>query len=374
MISIDAYDPLCAARTGTLMLSRGNVKVPAFMPVGTSGSVKAVPHSDLEDMGYSLILGNTYHLCLRPGIEVIEEYGGLHAFSSWNRNILTDSGGYQVFSLAPFRKIEDQGVHFRSHIDGSKHLLTPESAVDLQTAMDSDIQMQLDVCTPPGISESEALDAVRLTTLWAARAAGRWRRRSTSYSGALFGIVQGNFFPDLRRRSADELKELDFPGYAVGGLSVGESPEVFREFLHFTAELLPPEKPRYVMGIGTPDYMLEAVEAGIDLFDCVYPTRAARNGTCFTPRGMINLKNARFRRDQNPIDSQCPCPACRRYSRGYLRHLFTAKEILGALLVTRHNLTFLHTMMNDVRSAVRSGHFIRFKKAFLERFSGGGHE
>ena len=374
MISIDAYDPRCAARTGTLMLSRGDVEVPAFMPVGTSGSVKAVPHSDLEDMGYSLILGNTYHLCLRPGIEVIEEYGGLHAFSSWNRNILTDSGGYQVFSLAPFRKIEDQGVHFRSHIDGSKHLLTPESAVDLQTAMDSDIQMQLDVCTPPGISESEALDAVRLTTLWAARAAGRWRRRSTSYSGALFGIVQGNFFPDLRRRSADELKELDFPGYAVGGLSVGESPEVFREFLHFTAELLPPEKPRYVMGIGTPDYMLEAVEAGIDLFDCVYPTRAARNGTCFTPRGMINLKNARFRRDQNPIDSQCPCPACRRYSRGYLRHLFTAKEILGALLVTRHNLTFLHTMMNDVRSAVRSGHFIRFKKAFLERFNGGGHE
>lgn len=374
MISIDARDPLCAARTGTLMLSRGEVKVPAFMPVGTSGSVKAVPHSDLEEIGYSLILGNTYHLCLRPGIEVIEEYGGLHSFSSWNRGILTDSGGYQVFSLAPFRKIEDQGVHFRSHIDGSKHFLTPESAVDLQIAMGSDIQMQLDVCTPPGISESEALDAVRLTTLWAARAAGRWRRRRASYSGALFGIVQGNFFPDLRRRSADELKELDFPGYAVGGLSVGESPEVFREFLHFTAELLPPEKPRYVMGIGTPDYMLEAVEAGIDLFDCVYPTRAARNGTCFTPRGMINLKNARFRRDRNPIDSQCPCPACRRYSRGYLRHLFTAKEILGALLVTRHNLTFLHTMMNDVRSAVRSGEFIRFKKAFLERFTGGGDE
>lgn len=371
MLSIEAYDPGSSARAGTMTLPHGTVKVPAFMPVGTNGSVKAVPHSDLEKIGYSLILGNTYHLYLRPGIEVIKQYGGLHTFSSWNRNILTDSGGYQVFSLAPFRKIEDRGVHFRSHIDGSKHLLTPQSVVDLQTAMGSDIQMQLDVCTPPGIPKSEALEAVRLTTLWAQKAKSRWSEHSDSYAGALFAVVQGNFFAHLRRRSADELRALDFPGYAVGGLSVGESPEVFREFLHLTANLLPPEKPRYVMGIGTPDYMLEAVDAGIDLFDCVYPTRAARNGTCFTTRGMINLKNARFRSDPSPIDSQCACPACRRYSRGYLRHLFTAKEILAPLLVTRHNLTFLHTMMNNARSAVYSGRFAQFKKDFLECFSGG---
>ena len=340
------------------------------MPVGTNGTVKAMLHKAIADIGYPLILGNTYHLYLRPGTEVIEKFGSLHQFSGWKGNILTDSGGFQVFSLSPFRKITEEGVSFRSHIDGSRHKFTPETAVDVQTILGSDIQMQLDVCTPPGISHKEALHALELTTAWAKRAKARRAEKEESYQGNLFGIVQGNFFEDLRKRSAEELAELDLPGYAIGGLSVGEEASVFRDFLHYTAPLLPADKPKYVMGIGTPDYMLEAMEAGIDVFDCVYPSRVARNGTCFTPEGMLNLKNARFKDDQRPLQEGCPCPACTTYSRSYMRHLFVAREILGPMLATHHNLQFLYSMMADARQAIQEKRFASFKTEFLERFRG----
>lgn len=370
MITIKRKDPSCSARTGTLHLSRGDVDIPAFMPVGTNGTVKAMLHQALEEIGYRLILGNTYHLYLRPGMDVMSEYGGLHRFSSWKNNILTDSGGFQVFSLASFRKISDEGVVFSSHIDGSRHHLTPESVVDIQTVLGSDIQMQLDVCTPPDISEREALKALELTTDWARRAKKQRQTKDSTYKGSLFGIVQGNFYKELRKRSAGELAELDLPGYAIGGLSVGEEAPVFADFLHYTAPLLPDDKPKYVMGIGTPDYMLEAMEAGVDIFDCVYPTRVARNGTCFTPEGMLNLKNARFKDDTGPLDATCGCPACTRYSRGYLRHLFIAREILGPMLVTWHNLQFLYSMMEDARLAIAEGRFMKFKEDFMSRFRG----
>ncbi|MCK5735573.1 MAG: tRNA guanosine(34) transglycosylase Tgt [Spirochaetaceae bacterium] len=370
MITIKNRDPDCSARTGILHLPKGDVPIPAFMPVGTNGTVKAMLHSSLEQIGYPLILGNTYHLYLRPGTEVISKYGSLHKFSSWKANILTDSGGFQVFSLSSFRKISSDGVTFQSHIDGSKHHLTPEKVVDIQTLLGSDIQMQLDVCTEPGINKKDASEALELTTQWAVRAKERRQEQDSAYKGSLFGIVQGNFYKDLRQQSAEQLAELDLPGYAIGGLSVGEEPEVFGDFLHFTAPLLPDDKPKYVMGIGTPDYMLEAMEAGIDLFDCVYPTRVARNGTCFTHEGMLNLKNARFKDDQLPIDTECSCSSCSRYSRGYLRHLFAAREILGPMLVTHHNLQFLYTMMEQARNSISEGRFLDFKKSFLQRFRG----
>ncbi|RKX78730.1 MAG: tRNA guanosine(34) transglycosylase Tgt [Spirochaetes bacterium] len=370
MITITASDPDCRARTGILHLPKGDVPIPAFMPVGTNGTVKAILHSSLEEIGYPLILGNTYHLYLRPGTEVIGKYGSLHKFSSWKGNILTDSGGFQVFSLSSFRKISSDGVTFQSHIDGSRHHLTPEKVVEIQTLLGSDIQMQLDVCTEPGINKKEALKALELTTEWAKRAKQKRSEQDEHYKGSLFGIVQGNFYKELREQSAGQLTELNLPGYAIGGLSVGEEPEVFNEYLHFTAPLLPDEKPKYVMGIGTPDYMLEAMEAGIDLFDCVYPTRVARNGTCFTLEGMLNLKNARFKDDMNPIDNECRCSTCSRYTRGYLRHLFSAREILGPMLVTHHNLHFLYSMMEQARASIAEGRFMAFKKSFMERFRG----
>jgi len=369
MLSIEYRDDDTRARSGILSLPHGDVEVPAFMPVGTNGTVKAVKHKTVEDMGYTLILGNTYHLYLRPGMEVIEAAGGLHEFTSWKHNILTDSGGFQVFSLAPFRKIREEGVRFRSHIDGAYHVFTPEKVVEIQEAFGSDIQMALDVCTPPDISHKEAVEALEITTNWARRARKRWDSRKEGYEGKLFGIIQGNFYEDLRKRSAEEILELDTPGIAIGGLSVGETPEMFRDYLHYTAQFLPDEKPRYVMGIGTPDYMLEAVHAGIDMFDCVYPTRIARNGTCFTRDGLIALKNERFRLDQLPIDPECTCPVCRTYSRSYLRHLFKAKEILGPMLVTEHNLHFLYTFMEEIRQSIRENRFLAYKTSFLNRYT-----
>jgi len=369
MIDIQYKDESCRGRGGILHLPHGEVEVPAFMPVGTNGTVKAVKHDTVDEMGYTLILGNTYHLYLRPGMEVIKAAGGLHRFSGWRHNILTDSGGFQVFSLAPFRKIREEGVRFRSHIDGAYHEFTPEKVVEIQETLGSDIQMVLDICTEPGISHKDAVKALEITTRWASRAKKRWQECRDGYEGKLFGIIQGNFYEDLRKRSAEEILELDTPGIAIGGLSVGESPEIFRDFLHYTAQFLPDEKPRYVMGIGTPDYMLEAVEAGIDMFDCVYPTRIARNGTCFTLDGNLALKNEKFRLDQQPIEPECSCPVCRQYSRSYLRHLFKAKEILGPMLVTEHNLYFLHQFMSEIRLSLREGRFLQYKKNFLDRFN-----
>lgn len=368
MIKIVAKDKNTRARRAQMELPHGVVETPTFMPVGTNGTVKAVVHSALEEMGYNLILGNTYHLYLRPGMEVIKEAGGLHNFSTWNKNILTDSGGFQVFSLSEFRKIKEEGVKFRSHIDGSYHHFTPENVVEIQEVLGSDIQMVLDVCTPPGIDKREAKDAMDLTHRWAKRALNRWHNCSEEYNGKIFGIIQGNFFEDLRKESAEKLIEMDFPGYAIGGLSVGEKPAVFKEFLHYTSQFLPEDKPRYVMGIGTPDYMLEAVEAGIDIFDCVYPTRIARNGTCFTSEGQIALKNQRFTLDQNPIDPTCDCPVCKRYSRSYIRHLIKCKEILGPILTTQHNLYFMYKLMESARNHISKGTYHSFKEDYLDKY------
>jgi queuine tRNA-ribosyltransferase len=270
--------------------------------------------------------------------------------------------------LSGLRKISDEGVNFRSHIDGSAHLFTPEKVVEIQEILGSDIQMVLDVCTPPDIEEKHALDALKTTTQWAKRAKNRWENTHEDYKGFFFGIIQGNFFKELRKRSAMVLVDMDFPGYAFGGLSVGESPEVFKEFLFHTAQFLPENKPRYVMGIGTPDYMLEAVEAGIDIFDCVYPTRIARNSTVFTQQGTIALKNQRFQFDHGPIDEDCSCSVCRQFSRSYIRHLFKTKEILGPMLTTEHNLHFMYKLMEDTRSHIERGTFLSFKKDYWECF------
>ena len=279
------------ARTGILKLPHGDVQTPAFMPVGTNGTVKALHHSTIDNIGYNLILGNTYHLYLRPGLEVIKSFGSLHKFSNWKHNILTDSGGFQVFSLSAFRKIKNEGITFRSHIDGSYHKLTPENVVDAQMIFNSDIAMCLDVCTPPTISESEAREALTLTHKWAERSI-KHRNKFPEYLGNLFGIIQGNFFQELRKESALRISELDFSGIAIGGLSVGEPFSVYSDMLSYTVQFIPENRPLYVMGIGTPEYILEAVENGIDIFDCVFATRTARNGAVFTPYGMINLKKA----------------------------------------------------------------------------------
>ncbi len=357
------------ARTGKLNLPHGEVNTPAFMPVGTNGTIKAIHHETVESMGYNLILSNTYHLYLRPGLEVIKHYGSLHNFSSWKHNILTDSGGFQIFSLATFRKIREEGVRFRSHIDGSYHNLTPEDVVMMQEALGSDIQMCLDVCTPPDITHRKALDALRLTTRWAERAKKRWLESDENYHGKLFGIMQGNFYKDLRKQSAEEILSLDLPGIAIGGLSVGETYEEFLEFLSYSAELLPDDKPGYLMGIGTPDYILAAVENGIDLFDCVYATRIARNGTIFTRKGLVALKKAVHALDDGPLEVECTCRACTQYSRGYMRHLFKTNEILGPMLATEHNLNFLYSFVEDIRLHITNGTFTQFKTDFLENYT-----
>ncbi|MDR1932582.1 MAG: tRNA guanosine(34) transglycosylase Tgt [Spirochaetales bacterium] len=362
-------DGATRARLGVLRLGHGDVLTPVFMPVGTNAAVKAVSHRDLEEIGFDLILGNTYHVYLRPGLDVIRGFGGLHGFSSWNRNILTDSGGFQVFSLAPFRKIREEGVSFRSHIDGSSHLFTPEAVVEAQHVLGSDIMMPLDVCTPPGITRGEALSALETTTAWARRSKKTWLGLGPG-AGKLFGIIQGNFFEDLRGRSAQEILELDLPGIAIGGLSVGESPDAFRGLLAGTARMLPKEKPRYVMGIGTPGYILDAVENGIDMFDCVFPTRIARNGCLFTGTGRLVLKRAENHGADLPPDPGCGCPVCKRYSIGYLRHLFKAGEILGPMLATYHNLYYMKSFLDKVRESIKNHSFAGFKKDFLSAQSG----
>ncbi|MGO9411756.1 MAG: tRNA guanosine(34) transglycosylase Tgt [Spirochaetia bacterium] len=314
VFSVLHRDPGSRARTGSLALNHGTVSTPCFMPVGTNATVKAIKNSDLEAIGVNLILGNTYHLYLRPGRDVIREAGGLHSFMGWRHNILTDSGGYQVFSLSSFRKVEDEGVFFKSHLDGSSHRLTPEDVLDIQLDLGSDVMMPLDECTPPGIDREHAVSALRRTTAWLERTNREWKSRTAVMTGQLFGIMQGNFFKDLRERSASEITALDLPGYAIGGLSVGEEFPVFSDLLHHSASLLPDGKPKYLMGIGTPRYILEAVEAGIDLFDCVFPTRTARNAQVFSSEGPLSLRNEKYRNDFRPIDETCECETCRNHS------------------------------------------------------------
>ncbi len=364
-------DTMSRSRTGLLTLPHGPVKTPVFMPVGTNATVKAITIDDLNEIGFDLILSNTYHLYLRPGVDILEKAGGLHGFSQWKKNFLTDSGGFQVFSLAPFRKITNEGVRFQSHIDGSRHFLTPELIVEIQSRFNSDIQMQLDVCTGWGIEYKKAKEALNITSDWAQRAKNRWLQIADEkgYEGLLFPIVQGNFFKDLRTQSAGFVSSLDLPGIAIGGLSVGEPFEEYASMLNYTAALLPEEKPRYVMGIGTPDYILEAVENGIDMFDCVLPTRNARNGSYFTRDGNVSIKREQYTSDMSPVDSECSCKVCKTYSRAYLRHLFKSNEILSSMLASYHNLAFLHTMMNEIREAIETGTFTEYKKNFLHRYN-----
>ncbi|MBC6713383.1 tRNA guanosine(34) transglycosylase Tgt [Treponema sp. Marseille-Q3903] len=360
------------ARTGVIHLPHGDVQTPVFMPVGTNATVKAMPKDFLEEIDFEIILANTYHLFLRPGPDLIEKAGGLHGFSKWNRNFLTDSGGFQVFSLSKLRKITEQGVKFQSNIDGSYHMFTPENVVQTQVKFNSDIQMQLDVCTGWDEGRKAAENALKVTSDWLLRAKKEWKnQRENGYKGILFPIVQGNFFEDLRKQSAEFVSSLDTPGIAIGGLSVGEPHEEFTKFMNYTSELLPENKPKYVMGIGTPEYILDAVSAGIDMFDCVLPTRNARNGSYFTRRGMLSIKQERWISDFGPIDPECNCKVCRTYSRSYLRHLFKEQEILSSILASYHNLYFLKEIIKEIRIAINEDMFEQYRKDFLEKFNSG---
>jgi queuine tRNA-ribosyltransferase len=366
--TVTAKDPETRARNGHLVLPHGSLETPVFMPVGTKGTVKGVIKDSLHEIGFGIILSNTYHLYLRPGLEIIKKAGGLHSFMNWNGNILTDSGGFQVFSLTKLRKIREDGVVFQSHIDGSKHTLTPEKIVDVQQIFGSDIFMQLDVCTPWGIPEAEAKKALGITKQWATRSMKHWKDNQSVSDGNLFPIMQGNFYKELRKESRDFLLELDSPGIAIGGLSVGEPFPVFEEFLAYSTEELPDSKPRYVMGIGTPLYILTAVENGVDMFDCVFPTRTARNGLLFTWNGPISIKQAQYTEDFSPVDSTCTCKVCREYSRAYLRHLYKCNEILYSMLASYHNLFFLHELMKKIRYSIQHGTFSAFKREFLQNY------
>ncbi|MCD6122582.1 MAG: tRNA guanosine(34) transglycosylase Tgt [Spirochaetales bacterium] len=366
-------DSATDARTGKIALKHGTVETPVFMPVGTNATVKAMRNDQLEEIGINLILSNTYHLFLRPGMEVIQNAGGLHNFMSWKHNILTDSGGFQIFSLTPFRKIENDGVTFKSHIDGGIHHLTPEKVVEIQSILGSDVMMPLDICTGYGIEREDAEWVLNITTDWAKKSREKWEKINSDH-GELWGIVQGNFFKDLREKSVSELINVDFPGYAIGGLSVGEPFTVFAEYLEYTAKLLPVDKPRYVMGIGTPEFILEAVSRGIDLFDCVFPTRTARNALAFTKNGTVSLKKEENRLSNNPIDNSCRCYTCRNFSKAYLRHLYKTKEILAAMLVTYHNLFFIKNLIKEIRYAISKGNFSRYRNDFLKIYGNNREE
>ena len=360
------------ARTGVMHLPHGDVETPVFMPVGTKGTVKALTKDDLEEIGFEIILANTYHMYLRPGADLVKEAGGLHGFTKWNRNFLTDSGGFQVWSLSKLRKIKNEGIEFRSDIDGSKHFFTPENVVQTQVKLNSDIQMQLDVCSGFGVDRAEAERALRLSSQWAQRAITEWNiHRESGYKGILFPIVQGNFFDDLRKESAEFVDSLDTPGLAIGGLSVGEPADIYAEKLQYTVQFLSRSKPRYVMGIGTPEYILEAVANGIDMFDCVQPTRIARHGLYFSKKGMVSIKQARYEHDFGCIDSECKCKVCTTYSRAYLRHIFREQEILSSMLASYHNLYFLQNMIREIRQAINEDRFEEYKRRFLEDFHSG---
>ncbi len=358
------------ARRGRLHLVRGVVETPAFMPVGTQATVKTLTPEEVRSTGARIILANTYHLYLRPGHERVRRLGGLHRFMAWDGPILTDSGGYQVFSLARLNKIDDAGVAFQSHLDGSRHFFTPELAIQVQLALGSDIMMPLDTMTPYPSEYARAVRDLERTTRWAAAGRRVWLEEGGG-QGNLFGIVQGGTFADLRRESAEQLVALDLPGYAVGGLAVGEPLELGLEILERTLPHLPPERPRYLMGVGRPQDILEAVARGVDLFDCVLPTRNARKGSVFTSRGKLVVKNARYAEDPRPLDPDCGCPVCRTYSRAYLRHLFAAGEILAMRLATLHSLHYYEALMEEIRRSIEAGTFPRFRQDVLRKLAAG---
>ncbi|MEJ2123363.1 MAG: tRNA guanosine(34) transglycosylase Tgt [Alphaproteobacteria bacterium] len=345
-----------AARLGEITTSRGQIRTPAFMPVGTAATVKAMFTDTVKATGADIILGNTYHLMLRPGAERMAKLGGLHRFMNWDGPILTDSGGYQVMSLAQLRKITEEGVAFQSHIDGSRHLLTPERSIEIQMLLGADIQMQFDECTPFPATWDEARSSMELSLRWAERSRAEFAKRTAGHE-ALFGIVQGSTFPDLRERSAGALVEMDFPGYSIGGLAVGEGQAAMLETLGHTTPMLPTGKPRYLMGVGTPSDIVAAVARGVDMFDCVMPTRAGRHGLAYTWEGKLNMRNACHADDERPLDETSACPAARDYSRAYLHHLIRANEILGMMLLSWANIHFYQELMAGARAAIAEGRF-----------------
>ncbi len=379
-----ATDRHSKARRGRLTSAHGEIDTPAFMPVGTQGSVKGVSPRELRELHAQIVLGNTYHLFVRPGLHVIKHFGGVHNFMNWNGPILTDSGGYQIFSLAKLRKITEEGVEFQNHIDGARAFISPEIAMEIQLLLGSDIAMALDECVPYPCEYDYAAQSAEMTTRWAKRCK-EWKEENaerptsnaqrpieesinyqpSTMNSLLFGIVQGGTFEDLRKQSAQAIVDLDFNGYAIGGVSVGEPENEMMRAVEWAEPLLPGNKPRYAMGLGTPPQLLELIARGMDMFDCVLPTRLARNGTAFTATGTINLKNAEFILDKNPIEENCMCDACHQFSRGYIRHLIKSEEILGLRLITLHNLHFYLNLMNQARAEIEKGTFDQFRKAFV---------
>jgi queuine tRNA-ribosyltransferase len=394
MFVVLAQDKESKARRGRLTTTHGEIDTPAFMPVGTQGSVKAVSPRELRELNAQIVLGNTYHLFVRPGLDVIKHFGGLHNFMNWDGPILTDSGGYQIFSLAKLRKIKEEGVEFQNHIDGARASISPEIAMEIQMVLGGDIAMALDECVPYPCEYDYAAQSAEMTTRWAKRckeANAQLRKdsragnstsnpkRSTSDIGSinyqqstinqlLFGIIQGATFEDLRKESAQAIVDIAFDGYAIGGVSVGEPEEEMMRAVEWAEPFLPENKPRYAMGLGTPPQLLEMIARGMDMFDCVLPTRLARNGTAFTATGTVNLKNAEFILDKNPIEQNCACDACREFSRGYIRHLIKVEEILGLRLITLHNLHFYLNLMNQARTEIEQETFDQFRKAFVAEY------
>jgi len=366
--TLEKTDSQTSARAATLTTPRGEIKTPVFMPVGTQATVKAMRPEDLNAIGAQIILGNTYHLYLRPGPEVIKAAGGLHKFMGWEKPILTDSGGFQVFSLEGLRKISSEGVVFKSYFDGSEHFFTPEKVIEIEETLGSDIIMPLDECLPYPTEFKAADKSLNLTLEWAKRA----KKAKTSTQAMLFGIVQGGMFPELRKKAVEGLEEIDFPGYSIGGLSVGEPKELMKEMTEYTCSLLPQNKPRYLMGVGKPEDFFSCIKRGVDMFDCVYPTRIARNAAMLTSRGKLNLRNACHRMDFSTPDPECNCYTCRNYSRAYLRHLFIADEILASILATYHNLYFSVRLVNRIREAILEDRFSAFEKEFMGRYRENG--
>src|SRR5216110_2862819 len=376
-----ATDSHSNAQRGRLTTAHGEIDTPTFMPVGTQGSVKGVSPRELHELNAQIVLGNTYHLFVRPGLDVIKHFGGLHKFMNWDGPILTDSGGYQIFSLAKLRKITEDGVEFQNHIDGARAFISPEIAMEIQAALGGDIAMALDECIPYPCEYDYAAQSAEMTTRWAKRCR-EWKRRKDEMAkpeladsatrrradSMLFGIVQGGTFEDLRKESAQAIVDLDFNGYAIGGVSVGEPEEEMMRAVEWAEPFLPGNKPRYAMGLGTPPQLLELIARGMDMFDCVLPTRLARNGTAFAGSGTLNLKNAEFARDKNPIERDCDCPTCQEYTRGYIRHLIKAEEILGLRLITLHNLHFYLNLMRQARAAITGGDFEAFRNDFVSRY------
>lgn len=355
----------CDARLGRVHTPHGSIETPVFMPVGTQATVKAMTPEELKDIGAQIILSNTYHLYMRPGQDIVKEAGGLHKFMNWDRPILTDSGGFQVFSLSNLRDIKEEGVTFKSHIDGSKHFITPEKAVEIQNDLGSDIIMCFDECLPYPCDRDYAEISLNRTIRWAKRCKDAHKNTETQ---SLFGIIQGGMFKELREKSVEEMTKIDFPGYSIGGLSIGEPKPILYEVLDWTVHLMPENKARYLMGVGSPDCLIEGSIRGIDMFDCVLPTRIARNGTVFTSHGKLVVRNAEYSRDYRPLDPECDCYACRNYSRAYIRHLFKAKEILGARLTTIHNLHFLIKLMEKIRFAIKDGNLLKLRDEFYRKY------